>query len=101
MDLIKSIALAMMSLLGVWMVVVLYCQFQALRFVHEGRQWRFKRFVRKWDFDMARGVLHPEGHVWLARVEWLLRSGIALLALAAFMAVGIIVFGAPPNGGAQ
>ena len=92
-ELVKPIAAAMFILLGVWMIATLYCQFMALRYVHEGRQWRFKRFIRKWDFDMAREVLHPDGHVWLARVEWLLRSGIALLAVAAFMAVGLIVFG--------
>ncbi|MEL6226200.1 MAG: hypothetical protein AAFY53_00670 [Pseudomonadota bacterium] len=101
MDLIKSLSLAMFVLLAGWMVAILYCQFQTLRHVHDGRQWRFKRFIRKWDFDMAREILHPPGHPWLARVEWLLRSGMALLALAAFLMVGIVVFGSPQQAGTQ
>lgn len=91
---IKSIALAMFILLGIWMLATLVCQIITLRHVEQKWQWRFKRYIRKWDFDMAREHVSPEGQIWLTRVEWLLRSGMALLALAAFMAVGIIVFGA-------
>lgn len=93
MDLIKSVALVMSLLLAGWMAVTLYCQWHVLRHVEAARQNVFKRAVRKWDFELARQMIAPEGLPWLAKVEMLLRSGMVLLAISAFMAIGIILFG--------
>ena len=93
MEIIKSISLAMAILLGVWMLATFYCQFMALKFVPPERHWVYKKAIRKWEFADADEVVAPEGKIWLERVKWLLKSGMALLALAAAIMVGIIFFG--------
>lgn len=93
MDLIKSIAAVMVLLITGWLLVTVICQFAALRYVDPQFRWRFRRSIRKWDFENAREIIQPEGYYWLDRIVILLRSGIVLLAIAAFIAVGIVLFG--------
>jgi len=93
MDLIKSISAALFIILGAWMIATIYCQFMALRHVRPERHWVYKKAIRKWEFDAADEVVAPEGKIWLARVTWLLKSGLALLAVCAFAMVGIVMWG--------
>ncbi|MEO0670850.1 MAG: hypothetical protein AAFZ05_02350 [Pseudomonadota bacterium] len=90
---IKAISALVFIALGVWMAVLIACQFMAMRYVAAHEKWKYKQAVRKWRFEDAAVVVRPEGMVWLTRVRLLLRSGMVLLGIAAFTAVGIIVFG--------
>jgi hypothetical protein len=83
------------------MAVTIVCQFVALRYVDPQFRWRFRRSIRKWDFENAREIIGPEGYPWLDRIQNLLRAGLVLLGICAFIAVGIIVFGPQLVGPAQ
>ena len=84
----------MFLLIAGMMVATLYCQFMTMRFVAPERRGLYKRAIRKFQFEYARDLVAPEGWPWLDRVRTLINSSVALLAVAALAAVGIIVFGA-------
>ncbi|MEL6298371.1 MAG: hypothetical protein AAFV26_00060 [Pseudomonadota bacterium] len=90
---IKAISALIFIVIGVWMAILIACQFMAMRYVAANEVWKYKQAVRKWRFDDAAEVIEPEGMIWLDRVRKLLQSGLVLLGIAAFMAVGIIIFG--------
>ena len=90
---IKAISALLFTVIGVWMAILIACQFMAMRHVAAHEMWKYKQAVRKWRFEDAAAVIRPEGMVWLTRVRMLLRSGMVLLGIAAFTAVGIIIFG--------
>ena len=93
MELIKTISLVMFLLIAGMMLATLVCQYMTMRFVQPERRGLYKKAIRKFQFEYARDLVAPEGWPWLDRVRVLINSSVALLAVAAFTALGIIVFG--------